>query len=327
MSDLNEKKIRAAQIFTPSAPVTEIDMLAGRTEELTQLAVACGSPGRHALLFGERGVGKTSLANVFALVAWVSKSGICGKVTCTTSDTYETVLRKLLDDTYVDLSAARSVGFESREKVERVSLWSFLSPDCSPHALQAFFRKLGQPAVLVVDEFDRLSFVEKQRFADTVKVLSDSIAPVTMILVGVARSIEELIGAHSSVERAVAQVRLDRLDIAESMRVIEMRLPRLQLAIEPSVCEAIAHLSLGLPHFIHLVGLGSTLAAIDRMSLVIERADLLSAIKYAIRQADQTTLQRYNQATYSPRVDALFTKVLCACAMSETDTEAISTPD
>src|ERR1700756_2624919 len=61
------ERIRAvSRAFTPGAPVSQLDMLAGRAEQLTDIVSAAERPGQHIGLYGERGVGKTSLATVLA---------------------------------------------------------------------------------------------------------------------------------------------------------------------------------------------------------------------------------------------------------------------
>ena len=57
----------AAQIFSPSAPVDEAALFAGRQTQIRKLIEAVLEKGKHAVLYGERGVGKTSLVKVFHL--------------------------------------------------------------------------------------------------------------------------------------------------------------------------------------------------------------------------------------------------------------------
>ena len=51
--------------FTPGAPIDEVALFAGRQEHIQRLRDTVVSKGRHAILFGERGTGKTSIVNVF----------------------------------------------------------------------------------------------------------------------------------------------------------------------------------------------------------------------------------------------------------------------
>jgi len=50
--------------FRPSAPVTVRALFAGRGKQMDDLMAVLGEVGQHAVVFGERGVGKTSLVSV-----------------------------------------------------------------------------------------------------------------------------------------------------------------------------------------------------------------------------------------------------------------------
>lgn len=52
--------------LSPSSPISSIEYLYGREKELTQIERALMSRGRNIFIFGERGVGKTSLAKTAA---------------------------------------------------------------------------------------------------------------------------------------------------------------------------------------------------------------------------------------------------------------------
>src|SRR5260370_40785110 len=62
-----EKLILKAKIneaFTPSASINNSDLFAGRPKQIDRVVQAVFQRGQHAIIFGERGVGKTSLANI-----------------------------------------------------------------------------------------------------------------------------------------------------------------------------------------------------------------------------------------------------------------------
>src|SRR5947209_1144915 len=57
-----DSKLRA--VFKPTTPINSFDLFCGRQNESRSLVAAVNQNGQHAILFGERGVGKTSLANI-----------------------------------------------------------------------------------------------------------------------------------------------------------------------------------------------------------------------------------------------------------------------
>ena len=55
----------AIDAFSPGAPIDDLNLLAGRAKQIDQMLDAVLQRGQHAILYGERGVGKSSLANTF----------------------------------------------------------------------------------------------------------------------------------------------------------------------------------------------------------------------------------------------------------------------
>lgn len=62
------------EAFSPGDPVQEKDLFSGRTSQIKSLMDAVSQRGRHAIVYGERGVGKTSLVNILQLVMHRPKS-------------------------------------------------------------------------------------------------------------------------------------------------------------------------------------------------------------------------------------------------------------
>lgn len=50
-------------VFSPGAPIRERELFSGRLDQISQLLDAVRQNGKHAVIFGDPGVGKTSLAN------------------------------------------------------------------------------------------------------------------------------------------------------------------------------------------------------------------------------------------------------------------------
>jgi Cdc6-like AAA superfamily ATPase len=60
----NQLDYRAADIFSPHSPIDEEELFVGRIDLVEGLIETVFQRGQHAILYGERGVGKTSLANI-----------------------------------------------------------------------------------------------------------------------------------------------------------------------------------------------------------------------------------------------------------------------
>jgi len=63
-ADANDKMVKAATVFSPRSPVYRRAFFAGRSAQMNALADAVSQIGLHAVIFGERGVGKSSLGNI-----------------------------------------------------------------------------------------------------------------------------------------------------------------------------------------------------------------------------------------------------------------------
>src|SRR5262249_21182706 len=71
VADLNydaklERFAALTGVFTPGTPVLRRDRFHGRVEQILEIINSVAQPGTHVVLYGERGVGKTSLANVLS---------------------------------------------------------------------------------------------------------------------------------------------------------------------------------------------------------------------------------------------------------------------
>src|SRR5947209_13957027 len=76
-------------IFTPATPLQSRELFAGRIPQIADVINGVVEPGRHVILYGERGVGKSSLANIIGqiLEASTETSGIITvKITAVSSD-------------------------------------------------------------------------------------------------------------------------------------------------------------------------------------------------------------------------------------------------
>lgn len=291
-----ERIAAVARAFTPGAPVGRLDMLAGRMPQLTDVVSAVSMRGYHVGLYGERGVGKTSLASVLA--EYFSDTDVTPTfrsvvVNCSTDDSFATLWRNIFVELDID----------------------DVEPPISPEYVRRRLQDLDPPALIVVDELDRLDDDDAlTALADTIKTLSDHAVKSTLVLVGVARSIGELVGEHASIVRALVQIEMPRMTQDELAEILTTGCDHADLAPEQECVDEITSLSEGLPHYTHLLGLHAGQGAVqnDRREVVLE--DVRRAIPKAV--ARHTILSDYQAATRSARQDALFSEVLLACALA-----------
>lgn len=304
-------KLRAGQVFRPGTPIDKFSLFAGRQNQVEEIVHAINQTGQHVVIFGERGVGKTSLTKV--LVELLMEAGIDvispESVNCDTTDTFPTIWNKV----FRELMAMLKV--RNRESAFQIHLDQSEVYSDTPSDVRYALGLLPNPTVIVIDEFDRIADEETTTtFADLIKDLSDHSTPSTLLLVGVADSVDELIREHRSVERALIQVHLPRMSAVELREVLSKGIAELGMTFINEAANQIVQLSAGLPHYTHTLALYATEHAIENERNDVIALDVSEAIKKTVDKPG-SLLSAYETATQSSR-KTLYEQVLLACAMA-----------
>jgi hypothetical protein len=176
---------------------------------------------------------------------------------------------------------------------------SRVTPDAVLGALTAL-ANLVLP-IIVVGAFDKLQDTPRRLFADLVKMLSDHAVRATLVLVGVADSVEQLIAEHHSVERSLVQVRLPRMPPDETDNILQTGFGKLGMTITTPAAHRISKLAQGLPHYAHLLGLHAARVAIDGHRVVVSALIVDAAIDRAIAGSQQSIRSDYERAVLLPQ--------------------------
>jgi hypothetical protein len=313
---------RAATVFQPRTPITTKELFAGRWNELTGISDAVHQAGLHVVIYGERGVGKTSLANVVRPTIWVmDRHGVDEeeqkniperlvlKAVANSGDTFSTLWHRLLGDVQwphpndpeVMLTTKVAFGLVAHLTVDDVRRVLANIPG----------------AVFIIDEFDQAPREASKAFTELIKALSDLNVDCTVILVGVSETVGNLVEDHASIDRAITQVRLDRMTADELRQIIGKAEKTLEIKFDDDAARLVVHVSQGLPHYTHLIGLHAVRSAAHRWSLTkVERDDVFDALKKAVKQAEQTVTGKHSTAIHSSQKTALYRQVLFACALA-----------
>jgi Cdc6-like AAA superfamily ATPase len=298
--------VNTHKLFNPSSPIDEEQLFSGRIDQVSDLLGVVYEKGAHAILFGERGVGKSSLANTITAKIPPAVTNIqVLKENCRPEDTFFTLWSKILFNyQYEGVNIADYLKAEDRDFVVIKILESL------PKTSQFVF---------ILDEFDRIaSHATKTAIADTIKHFSDYPQNITVVIVGVGYSIEELFGAHPSIQRCCHQIPMPRMSKPELRQILSDRYPQIGLTCGDEMIEKLIELSCGLPGYAHLAGREAALAVIRRRSRKIEALDYSEAIKESVRRAQESIITAYNRAVYSAK-ENIYKEVLLACAKAKTD--------
>lgn len=312
---------KATQVFTPGAPISERDLFAGRLEQVRKVVDTVVSPGRHVLLYGERGVGKTSLANVLeTFLQDDTITVLVPRVNCDASDNFTTLWQKLFEN--IRLTERHpGTGFEATDTTISYPLSDTLQDDLAPSTIRRVLKEISEQSMLIpiFDEFDRLNDNQiALLMADTIKALSDYSIAATIVLIGVAESVDDLIREHQSIERCLVQVPMPRMSNDELTEILDKGLRELNMSILPEPKEKIIGLSQGLPYVTHSLSLTATKAALEGHSMEIKQEHLDSGIKASLTDWQQSIKSSYYDATKSNRRN-IYREVVLACALAETD--------
>ena len=320
--NFEELKQLLAKTFTPRTPVSERDLFAGRIDQFDSVAGVISERGAHGVIFGERGVGKTSLANVVQSLVEVDEVKVMSlKVTCETSDTFSTIWHKAFSQITIPV-VTTGIGFDKNDKTTTKSLGASLPASIDASFVTNVLSQLSQSqkCLVILDEFDRLSDGTTVRsMADRVKTLSAIFSEATLLIVGVADSIDQLIESHESTERAFVQIPMPRMSAAEILQIIVNGCKRLTMACDEEVTQQIVALSQGLPYITHLLCSHIFRQALNRKSVVVEEDDFNEGLRKALDQWQASIKTSYVSAVTSVQPQHIFKEVLLACAFAKTD--------
>jgi Cdc6-like AAA superfamily ATPase len=327
---------RCEQVFTPFAPIELPEFFVGRRSEIDTLVTELNAPGRQVAIYGDRGVGKTSLAALCSFFANRPEEHT-HFVRCTHEVTYTDIFGELLrnasaayvpdarETTRTRRNGLRIQGIEvsrgSQSRLtERLVNGAYR---ITPGFLLSVFRDVN--GLLIIDEFDRVQDEETHvRMAETLKHFSDARSATKILIVGVADSLSSLLHAHASLPRSLAEIRLGRMRSDELEGILERGQQRLRIRFLPEVKQRIVCLADGFAHYTHLLARSSTLLAASRKwrpekeVFWIEEQDYREGLGDATAKAQLTLREAYKKAVIPlKKKTQLFQYAVWAVAMAE----------
>lgn len=309
-------------VFTPGAPIDKRELFAGRLVQIRRVVETIPSPGRHPLIFGERGVGKTSLANILSEVLpdiWTVK------VNCDSLDTFTTLWNRILQKASFTFKQ-QAFGFSKEEVETHLSLKDYVTHDGDVLASEVadIFKDAKTQMVFIIDEFDRIvDKSTKLMMSDVIKNLSDNIRGATIVIVGVGSSISDLIGEHPSIQRNLVQIEIPKMKDEELEEIVVKGCTRLGLNADKAVLTETANLANGFPHYAHLLGLSiakaCTIRGVKHIDMRLFRE---FACSLAIEDAIETYRNAFSKATRTSK-PSRYTQILCACGHARHDEQNV----
>jgi Cdc6-like AAA superfamily ATPase len=316
--------------LTPARPVNDRELFAGRQEQMVRVVDTFSAPGEHAAIFGERGVGKTSLATITDQIADLL-GNLAIRINCQANDRIEDIWRRIGEgmDRRFRLDQAKGRNRLSHlDGTIQGAVIILTAPSVSTHEALLSLEMLGEDArcVIFLDEFDRVEDPDVHTsFVDLMKTISDHGLPVTIVIVGVADSVDSLIAEHESIGRGFNEIEMPRMSPEELQDILGRGLGQAGMTATPEAAQFISQLSAGLPHYVHLMGLNAGLAAIGDECDLVDLDRVLSTLDVSVSRAQQHVSRLYHAATHSTRPNK-FKEVLLAAALTRTDERGYFAP-
>ena len=270
--------LRLRDAFTPSQPVRDPTMLAGRDELLTTMIRAIEDQRLHVVLFGDRGMGKTSLLHVLSGLATEARY-IVHYSSCDEGSDFSDVFRAAAEQ--VPLLYHRDHA-PTEAAIERGATLASLLPDraLAPRQITDLFARLtGTRVLIILDEFDRSApGLFRRQVAELIKNLSDRSTRVQIVVAGVAANLTELIEHIPSIRRNIVGLPVPSMtgeDIADLIRRGERAS---EFTFEQRAVDLIVYLASGSPYIASLLGQHAGLLAADRGAGSVGTEDVTAAI-------------------------------------------------
>jgi hypothetical protein len=277
------------QVFTPAEPVRNRRRFHGRAVQLERAARVLTEPGRHLLILGGRGVGRTS----FALTA--AADHLIRYHAAGLGDSFQQIVRRLLGGAVAEGTSADDAAAESTAAEGTAAGPSMEDPGApDPWAL---VRRTGAPTVLIIDDLDRASpEAVSHGIAPLLRALSDSSSRSKTILI-TRRDLpfpQELSGVGLRLHALV----LDRLDEESLHELVERGAKNCGLRFALELRQRIVLDAEGLPGLVHALALeaGRSARQAGRKTATLAR-DYLPALQGLVSSLEPSLAARYEAAT------------------------------
>jgi AAA+ ATPase superfamily predicted ATPase len=258
---------RLRERLSPTQPIRTPEYLRGRERKLEEIRRAFVAPGRHIFIHGDRGVGKTSLAQTAAYEHQSSDQGPI-ILTCDPASGFYQIARDLASSligqdpttTKTTVTKKGTFGFlsnfsaEAQKAIESGQVPELQSINQVASILTFASQRHSKAPVAVIDEFERVkSGEERMLFADMIKQLGDQSINLKLIFCGVGSSLNELLDAHHSCYRYLSVLELERLGYDGRFAIIDSTFQAFRVEIDETTRFRIAKISDGFPHFVHAI--------------------------------------------------------------------------
>lgn len=296
-------------VVSAANPIEDINNLFGREQQVEEIEMALYAKGRHAFIYGDRGVGKTSLAHSVAYLIQSSDNKpifVSGEPTSTLASITKVILAYATAYANFDNTSHKFrigpdfLNYErSSERTNQPHDVEIRDTTSAAMAINSLVQWHSSTPVIVVDEFDQIPESVRGEFGILLKQLGDMGSKVKLIFTGIGDSLNDLLVGHLSSSRQLHQVKLDVLPWNGREKIIDHAFDMFGVKISGDIKHKISGLSDGFPSYIHLLCEKLLEEAFRDEALVSEvsHEQFISALNRAIESVAETLRNSYDQAT------------------------------
>lgn len=280
------RKAALVAAFDPAHPVQSPADLCGRKAKLDGLFDAILDQKKHAIIYGARGSGKTSLARVFGDYA-DQRDVVVIYMACEPNTSFGELIGEC-----VRSIPSSCVGVEALESFE--TRLGQMTADSRPRDFVELLASLVNcQVVLILDEFDQVTDPQVYgEYASFMKLLCDASVPVQLLIVGIATSVAHIIDAHPSLRRHLTAVTIGRISQEGVNELVDHGAARCGLRFDAAARALITRVGCGSPYHVRLfcyqAGLEALRQGVDHVDLSSAFVGLTSAVEQwaALNEAD-----------------------------------------
>lgn len=267
------------------------DLFVGRGEELSRAQSALRSRGRNVVVYGARGLGKTTFGRHLEIectedhVVWIdcdqtwSLRNFIGRLLNKLEIEHEVRSQSTTDGYGGGLSANVRVakGHAQREVKSTTVTRPYNDAIYSVDYIADRLESLGSPTVVILDEFDGLYHSADHRaicqfLVQLIKAIAGRSHKLIFrfVIIGVGNSVRSLIGEHGSIERNIVEIPMGKIPdpyIDNFLRVAESLTG---FHFETGVRHHFVEQADGYPFFVHSIGLEACKIAADKKTEIVD---------------------------------------------------------